>query len=115
LPHHANNGWYTTYQPEVDRLDAKVPLNVIWLERVRKVYAALTQPEMEEYIHHHIRVAGIKKNLFEPSALVAIQQGSAGSLRRANQLASGGLVAAATEQSNIVTADHIRTAASELV
>lgn len=81
----------------------------------KALIAALTQPEMEEYIHHHIRVAGIKKNLFEPSALVAIQQGSAGSLRRANQLASGGLVAAATEQSNIVTADHIRTAASELV
>ena len=55
---------------------------------------------------------GIKKTLFEPSALVAIQQGSEGSLRRANQLASGDLVAAATEQSNIVTADHIRTAAA---
>jgi NAD(P)-dependent dehydrogenase (short-subunit alcohol dehydrogenase family) len=45
-------------------------------------------------------VAGIKKNLFEPSALVAIQQGSAGSLRHPNQLASGGLVAAATEKNH---------------
>lgn len=76
---------------------------------------ALTQPEMVEYINHHLRVAGLKKSLFDDSAMTAIQQGSAGGLRRANQLASGGLMAAALEQRQSVTADHIRTAASELI
>jgi type II secretory pathway predicted ATPase ExeA len=76
---------------------------------------ALSQPEMEEYINHHLRVAGVKKQLFDPAALTAIQQGSAGGLRRANQLASGGLLAATLEKCQIVTADHIRTAASELI
>lgn len=76
---------------------------------------ALSHPEMVEYINHHLRVAGTKKQLFDESALMAIHQGSAGGLRRANQLASGGLMAAALEKCELVTADHIRTAASELI
>ena len=76
---------------------------------------ALNQPEMEEYVNHHVRVAGVKKQLFEPAAITAIHQGSAGGLRRANQLASGGLMAAAIEKRDLVTAEHIRAAASELI
>ena len=76
---------------------------------------SLSQAEMVEYINHHLRVAGVKKSLFDDSAMTAIQQGSAGGLRRANQLACGGLMAAALEQCQSVTADHIRTAASELI
>lgn len=76
---------------------------------------SLTQVEMEEYLSHHLRVAGVKTQLFEQGAMSAIQQGSAGGLRRANQLAGGGLVAAAIEGCVSVTADHIRTAASELI
>ena len=76
---------------------------------------ALTHGEMAEYLNHHIRVAGVKTELFEPNAIIAIQQGSAGGLRRANQLAAGGLMAAAIENCRSVTADHIRTAASELI
>jgi len=76
---------------------------------------ALTIGEMEEYLNHHLRVAGVKTQLFDPSAINAIQQGSAGGLRRANQLAAGGLIASALENCRSVTADHIRTAASELI
>ena len=76
---------------------------------------ALKQPEMEEYLNHHLRVAGVKSSLFDPNAITAIQQGSAGGLRRANQLAAGGLVAAANENCKMVSADHIRTASSELL
>lgn len=76
---------------------------------------ALSQMEMEEYINHHVRVAGVKKQLFEPPAITAIHQGSAGGLRRANQLASGGLFAASLEKREMVTAEHVRTAASELM
>lgn len=75
----------------------------------------LSQTEMEEYINHHVRVAGVKKQLFESAAITAIHQGSAGGLRRANQLASGGLMAASLEKRDTVTADHIRSAASELI
>jgi len=76
---------------------------------------ALSGLELEEYINHHVRVAGVKKQLFEPPAITAIHQGSAGSLRRANQLASGGLFAAALEKREMVTAENIRAAASELI
>jgi general secretion pathway protein A len=76
---------------------------------------ALSQPEMEEYVNHHVRVAGVKKDLFDATAITAIHQGSAGGLRRANQLASGGLMAAALSKRDVVTAEHIRAAASELI
>ena len=76
---------------------------------------ALNQPEMEEYVNHHVRVAGVKKQLFESAAITAVHQGSAGGLRRANQLASGGLMAASIEKRDLVTAEHIRAAASELI
>jgi type II secretory pathway predicted ATPase ExeA len=76
---------------------------------------ALSQAEMEEYINHHVRVAGVKKQLFETAAIAAIHQGSAGGLRRANQLASGSLLAAALQKNDIVTAEHVRSAASELM
>lgn len=76
---------------------------------------AVSQSEMEEYINHHLRVAGVKKQLFELAAIAAIHQGAAGSLRRANQLASGGLMAASLDKRDSVTAEHIRAAASELI
>ena len=70
---------------------------------------------MEKYINHHARVAGVKTPLFEPAAITAFHQGTAGGLRRANQLASGGLMAAAVEKRDSVNAEHIRAAASELI
>lgn len=76
---------------------------------------ALSPLEMEEYINHHVRVAGVKKQLFDPAAITAIHQGAAGGLRRANQLASGSLLAASLEKQAIVTAEHVRSAASELI
>lgn len=75
----------------------------------------LSAAQMEEYVNHHVRIAGINKSLFEKPALNAIHQGSGGVLRRANALARGGLVAAALEKKDTVTAEHIRIAASELL
>jgi len=76
---------------------------------------SLSPSEMEKSINHHVRVAGVKNPLFEPAAITAIHQGSAGGLRRANQLASGGLMAAAIEKRDSVSAVHIRAAASERI
>jgi type II secretory pathway predicted ATPase ExeA len=75
----------------------------------------LSQEQMKIYVEHHLSVAGIKSSLFADAALTAIYQGSGGILRRANLLARGGLVAACIEKSEIVSAEHIRIASSELM
>ena len=76
---------------------------------------AINKDEMHEYIHHHTNVCGLKKRVFSDQAIMAIQQGSGGILRKANSLARGGLVAATGEKKEEVTAEHIRLAATELL
>lgn len=75
----------------------------------------LNQEQMSVYLEHHLGVAGIKKQLFEPAAVTGIYQGSAGILRKANALARGALVAAAAEKENSVSAEHVRLASTELI
>ena len=75
----------------------------------------LNQEQVSLYLEHHLSVAGVKKQLFTPAAITAIYQGSAGILRKINQLARGGLIAAAAEKVNEITAEHIRIAATELI
>jgi type II secretory pathway predicted ATPase ExeA len=70
---------------------------------------------MEDYLNHHVKVAGVSTALFEKAAINAVYQGSGGILRTANTLARGGLVAASLEKKNIVSAEHIRIAASEIL
>ncbi len=48
-------------------------------------------------------------------AILAIHQGSGGLLRRANILASGALIAAATEKCSIVSGEHVRIASTEII
>jgi type II secretory pathway predicted ATPase ExeA len=74
----------------------------------------LDRKGMCHYIEHHLRLAGIKNNLFEDSALTAIHQGSGGLLRKANHLARGALIAAAANKSMQVAAEHVRLAATEI-
>jgi general secretion pathway protein A len=69
---------------------------------------------MQTYLQHHLAIAGVEKNLFDPTAIIAIHQGSGGLFRKANHLARGGLIAAAAEKSNIVCAEHVRLAATEI-
>ncbi len=75
----------------------------------------LNQEQMAVYLEHHLTVAGVKKQLFSDQAITAIYQGSAGILRKSNLLARGGLVAAAMEKEQVVTAEHIRIASTELL
>jgi type II secretory pathway predicted ATPase ExeA len=74
----------------------------------------LDRQGMHQYIEHHLKLAGIKNNLFEDSALTAIHQGSGGLLRKANHLARGALIAAAASKSTQVAAEHVRLAATEI-
>lgn len=80
----------------------------------RAHFKGLDRQGMEQYLRHHLTIAGVKQNLFEETALTAIYQGSGGLLRKANHLARGGLVAAAHDKSTTVSADHVRLAASEI-
>ncbi|NJL24012.1 MAG: AAA family ATPase [Calothrix sp. SM1_5_4] len=75
----------------------------------------LNQDQMAVYLEHHLGVAGVKKQLFTEPAVTAIYQGSAGILRKANLLARGSLVAAATEKESSVSAEHVRLASTELM
>ena len=69
---------------------------------------------MTQYLVHHLAIAGVKQNLFEDAAVVAVHQGSGGLFRKANHLARGALIAAAQQKSTTVTAEHVRLAATEI-
>lgn len=70
---------------------------------------------MEEYLNHHINLAGSTKKLFSEEAIFAIHQASGGLLRKANSLAKTGLLACSGDGSQTVSAEHIRIAATELI
>jgi len=72
------------------------------------------QQGMESYLAHHLAISGIHTSLFEPPAVTAIHQGSGGLFRKANHLARGALIVAAQKQATLVSADHVRIAATEL-
>lgn len=75
----------------------------------------LSRDEMQSYLQHHLNIAGCKQNLFSEQAVTAIHQGSGGLLRRANNLARGALVSAASEKCNTVSAEHVRIASTEII
>jgi len=75
----------------------------------------IDRKDMELYLNHHLKIAGISHPLFADAAVTAIHQGSGGLLRRANHLARGALIAAAAEKIQQVSADHVRMAATELM
>jgi len=69
---------------------------------------------MQDYLKHHLAIAGIKQSLFDQNAITAIHQGSGGLFRKANHLARGALIAAAANQATMVNADHVRLASTEI-
>jgi general secretion pathway protein A len=93
---------YRTSQPLASRIVARSHLE------------GVSRQDMEQYLKHHLSIAGVKKNLFDPPAVTAIHQGSGGLLRKANHLARGALIAAAKEQSMAVSAEHVRLASTEV-
>ena len=69
---------------------------------------------MGTYLKHHLAIAGVRHNLFRQTALTAIHQGSGGLFRKANHLARGALIAAAAEKQEMVDAEHVQLAATEV-
>ena len=43
----------------------------------------VTREQMEQYLNHHLAIAGVKNNIFDETAVTAIQQGSGGLFRKA--------------------------------
>lgn len=76
---------------------------------------AISQADMTAYLEHHIKLAGGKLGLFSDSARLAIYQSSGGFYRKANHLTRGALIAAAAEKCQIVSPEHVRKAATELI
>lgn len=76
---------------------------------------AVDRQGMDHYLNHHLGLAGMNHPLFADQAVTAIHQGSGGLFRKANHLARGALIAAATEKCQQVSADHVRLASTELI
>ncbi|MBE9485921.1 MAG: hypothetical protein KAT62_07200 [Desulfuromonadales bacterium] len=74
----------------------------------------IDQKMMEDYLRHHLTIAGTDRMLFDETAVTAIHQGSGGLFRKANHLARGGIIAAARSESTSVTAEHVRLANTEI-
>jgi general secretion pathway protein A len=98
----ADNLLYRTAVPLASRIVARSHLQEV------------NREGMELYLAHHIKIAGLKHSPFDSQAITAIHQGSGGLFRKANHLARGALLAAAGEKSQIVTAEHVRLASTEL-
>jgi len=74
----------------------------------------VNRQQMQQYIEHHLAIAGVTRKLFEEATVTAIHQGSGGLFRKANHLARGALIVAARQKAMSVTAEHVRLAMSEL-
>lgn len=98
----ADNLLYRTAAPLASRIVARGHLD------------GVNREDMQRYLEHHFVIAGLKNSPLDESAVTAIHQGSGGVFRKANNLTRGALVAAASEKSQRVTAEHVRLAASEL-
>jgi general secretion pathway protein A len=75
----------------------------------------LSRDGMQQYLCHHLTLAGVNNNIFDDSAITAIQQGSGGLLRKANHLARGSIIVAAKQESSIVNSEHVRVASTEIL
>lgn len=98
----------------VDKLRYRTSLPIASRVIARSHLEGIDKTGMEAYLMHHLKLAGIDRNLFSDQAITAIHQGSGGLLRKANHLARGALIAAASTQSDHASADHVRMASSEV-
>jgi general secretion pathway protein A len=98
----ADKFYYPASRPLASRVVAKAHLDPV------------DRQGMELYLAHHLALTGIKAPIFDDAAVTAIHQGSGGFFRKANHLARGALVAAASDKSANVTPEHVRLASTEI-
>lgn len=80
---------------------------------VRQQVGGLTADEVAQYLGHLLRRAGTELALFEPAAVHAIHQATAGLPRKVNQLALHTLNAAALARAPAASAEHVQLAVPE--
>ena len=93
------------------RISAPLASRVI----TRAHLSSITREQMTDYINHHLKIVGVKQNLFNENAISAIYQGSGGLLRKANSLARGAILACMIDNESLVNEDHVRRASTELI
>lgn len=81
---------------------------------VRHHLTGLARDELPLYLAHLLRRAGTELPLFEPAAVEALYQASAGLPRKVNSLAHHALNAAAIGRAKMVTAEHVQAAVPEV-
>lgn len=80
----------------------------------RSKLESLKLSETEQYLLHHLALAGNNQKLFSDPAITAIHKLSSGMLRKINNIARGSLIAAATQKSQLVQPEHVQVASSEV-
>jgi len=98
----------------IDHLRYRTGLALASRVVARSHLKGIDQKTMEDYLRHHLALAGVERMLFDEAAVTAIHQGSGGLFRKANHLARGALVAASHHKAPLVCAEHVRLAATEL-
>ena len=99
----------------IDRLTFRMSAPLASRVICKSHLSSITLDQMQEYLAHHLKIAGCKKMIFSDQAVTAIHQGSGGILRKANSLAKGAIVAASIETKQIVEAEQVRVASTELI
>jgi general secretion pathway protein A len=80
---------------------------------VRQQVGGLSAEEVGAYLTHLLRRAGTELALFEPAAVHAIYQATAGLPRKVNLLAQHALMAAALARAPAASAEHVEAAQQE--
>lgn len=74
---------------------------------------ALSEKEVPAYIFHHVKVAGLDKQIFTDEAITMIYQYSKGIPRRINNICRYAIIAAITVENSIVDADAVQKGMSD--
>lgn len=75
---------------------------------------SMPKDETAQYISHHLKLAGGKKDLFTPQALEAVFANSGGNPRLVGNLCKKALELAAIERKNSITEEEIYSASKEM-
>ncbi len=81
---------------------------------VRYHLSGLSRDELPVYLKHRLELAGTQLELFEKPALESMFQATNGLPRKVNLLAHLSLNISALQESQLVSADHIRSAVEEM-
>lgn len=99
----------------LDKLKARSSSSLASRITARAHLPSISENQMKDYLTHHLKISGIKSNLFSSNAIRAIWQGSGGLLRKANLLAKGCLVACMADNTDLISEEHVRRAATEIM